>query len=342
MTSRTQVERYPLENSPFHRMGRAKDLAALLRLTPKQVTSLIVRRSALYWFKDEVIGGKQRSLAVPVGEMRAVHDLMKNLLGRIVLPDYLYSPRRGRAAVDNALRHQGARVVVKLDVKQFYPSTTDEDVFQFFHHRLGMVDDVAGRLTKICTINGKVAFGSPLSPVLCALVHDDLFGQVAARCELSGETLSLWVDDVTVSGDNVTKTLVRDITRLIAAKRLKAHKAQRSTQRQGIVITGTFIGWNGPAPANKSHLSVKAKLEALEAETDPGFRMKLAESLIGMMNHQMTIYPKDSARYVHLKRRRQWLWDEFRKMVVLADAARLAELASERAPISAGDSLPWA
>jgi RNA-directed DNA polymerase len=341
MTSKRQVERYSLERSPFHRMGRAKDLAALLRLTPKQMTSLIVRRSALYLFKDEIIGGKRRSLAVPIDEMRAIHERMKDLLGRISLPDYLYSPRRGRAAVDNALVHQGAFVVVKLDVKQFYPSTTAEHVFQFFCHRLRIADDVAGRLTKICTINGRVPFGSPLSPILCALVHDDLFARMAARCALNGNTLSLWVDDVTMSGDDVAKRLVRDITRLISAKRLKAHKAHRSTARRGIVITGTFIGPKGPAPANKSHLSVGAKLKALEAETDPAARMKLTESLIGMVNHQMTIYPKDGEHYSRLKGRRQWLWDEFRNMRALVEAHAAARLASEHALISADDSVPW-
>ena len=341
MTSRKQVERYPLERSPLHKMGRAKDLASLLRLTPKQMTSLIVRRSALYLFKDEIIGGKPRSLAVPIGEMRVIHDRMKELLGRIVLPDYLYSPRRGRAAVDNALVHQGASVVVKLDVKQFYPSTTAEHVFQFFRHRLGMVDDVAGRLTKICTINGKVPFGSPLSPILCALVHDDLFGQVAGRCELRGDTASLWVDDLAVSGDNVAKGLVRDITRLIAAKRLKSHKTRRATARRGIVITGTFIGPKGPAPANKSHLKMEVKLSALEAETEPEARLRLTESLIGMVNYQLTVYPKDGEHHLRLKGRRQWLWDEFRKMRDLIETVVPAKLTFDSAAISNDNRLPW-
>lgn len=86
MISIKQVERYPIESSPFYRIGRAKDLADLLGLTPKQMTALIVRRSVLYAFKDEVIGGKQWSLAVPINEMRSTHERIKNLFSRIVLP----------------------------------------------------------------------------------------------------------------------------------------------------------------------------------------------------------------------------------------------------------------
>lgn len=341
MTLRKQAERYPLENSPFYRMGRAKDLAALLRISPKQMKSLIVRASSLYFYRDEEIGGKRRSLAVPINEMRSLHERIKGLLGRIILPDYLYSPRRGRAAVDNALVHQDALVVVKLDVKQFYPSTTDEHVFQFFRHRLGIVDDVAGRLTKLCTIQGRVPFGSPLSPVLCALVHDDVFGKVAARCQLSGDTMSLWVDDLTVSGNSVTVGMVRDITRLIAAKGLKTHKTQRSSARRGIVITGTFIGPNGAAPANKSHLKMIEKLRLLDLETDPAARMKLIESLLGMVNYQMTIFSEDSENYQRLKSRRQWLWNAFRTTQLLVNSSIAVKLASEGNTFSGDDLLPW-
>jgi len=204
-----------------------------------------------------------------------------------------------------------------------------------------MVDDVAGRLTKLCTIQGRVPFGSPLSPVLCALVHDDVFGKVAARCEFSGDTLSLWVDDLTVSGDNVTMGMVRDITRLIAAKGLKTHKTQRSSERRGIVITGTFIGPNGPAPANKSHLKMIEKLRSLDLETNPDERIKLLESLLGMVNYQMTIFTDDSENYHRLKKRRQWLWNEFRMTRHLIDSATAVKLSSDGTTCSGDECFPW-
>lgn len=260
MNSKSRIERYSLVQSPFYRMGRAVDLAALLQLSPKKFTTLIVQRQALYNCREECINGKVRSLAIPIWEMRRVHERIKVLLERIELPHYLYSPRRGKAPADNAALHQNARLIVKLDIKQFYPSTTDEHVFQFFHHRLKMAEDVAGRLTKICTIKGKVPFGSPLSPILCALVHDDIFAKANALCELRGDKLSLWVDDLTISGDEVRKGLIRDIKRLIGSKRLNAHKTQRLQARKGAVITGIFMSSKGPVPANKSHIKMRDQL----------------------------------------------------------------------------------
>jgi hypothetical protein len=333
------TERYSLEQSPFYKMGRARDLAALLHLSPKQLKSIIVRRSALYNFREETIGEKKRNIAVPIREMRPLHERIKALLSRIILPNYIFSPRKGRASNDNALVHQGSAVIAKLDVKQFYPSTTSEHVFQFFRHRLGMVDDVAGRLTQLCTINGRVPFGSPLSPILCALVHDDIFSKVAKKCELKNDTMTLWVDDITVSGAHIDHALLRDIRRLIAAKGLRSHKSQRSNQRKGIVITGTFVSSNGPAPANKSHKKMSERLKELNDATLPTVRAKLADSAIGMVNHQLTIYPKDSPAYVRLLRRRQWLWNDRRKSEAAIDEA--AKLPQHKAGILDDGTIPW-
>lgn len=338
MTSKKQVERYPLESSPFYRMGRTADLARLLRLDPKRLRSLIVRRSALYYFNNECINGKDRSLAVPIGEMRQVHERIKELLSRIILRNYLYSPRRGRSPIDNAAVHIDAKVIVKLDVRQFYPSTTDEHVFQFFHHRLRMVPDVAGRLTKICTINGKVPFGSPLSPILCALVHDDIFSRAAKQSELNGDTLSLWVDDVTISGDNVRQSLVHSIRRMIGAKRMRTHKAQRIRRRRGAVITGAFVGPRGTAPANKSHLKMKDKLAELRAVINVDEQLEITRSLIGLVNYFMTVYWRDDSAYVRLEARLAWLHNLRRKL----EEAMPSNEGSPRSSIVADEpAVPW-
>ena len=198
-----RTENYNIEKSPLYRMGTGKDLCNLLRVPRKELVTLIVQRSARYRFEDEEVNGKMRHLAVPLGKMRAVHERIKNILVRIKFGPYLYSPRKGRTAFLNAVQHIASEVVVKIDVKQFYPSTTEEHVFQFFRHRMQMVDDVAGRLTKICTVNGIVPFGSPLSPILCALVHDDAFSYAARLCELDGNLMTVWVDDITLSGFGV-------------------------------------------------------------------------------------------------------------------------------------------
>jgi RNA-directed DNA polymerase len=170
MRPRRSPEIYPLERSPFWRMGRQRDLPPLLQMEMKEIRRLAANREGQYWRRDEDIGGKQRKIVCPFGAMRRVHERLQGLFNRVQQPPYLHSPRRGHTALGNAGVHSHAIVVGKLDIRQFYPSTTDEHVFRFFRYRMLMQDDVAGLLVKLCTVDGRLPFGSPLSPI-CALSY---------------------------------------------------------------------------------------------------------------------------------------------------------------------------
>src|ERR1019366_8626948 len=110
--------------------------------------------------------------------MRTLHERIQGICNRIKQPDYLHSPRRGHTAAGNAEIHRFSKTIAKLDIRQFYPSTTSEHVYRFFLYRLAMRDHVAGLMTQLCTVDDKLPFGSPLSPILCTLVHRDLFDQI--------------------------------------------------------------------------------------------------------------------------------------------------------------------
>jgi hypothetical protein len=319
-------------------MGRGRDLARLLCITPKTLTQFLVQRSVLYYFKDEEINGKRRALAVPIGPMRDLHERIKNLLCRIQLPDYLYSPRLGRSPVDNAELHGDSKEIVKLDIRQFYPSTTDEHVFQFFKHRMQMADDVAARITQLCTINGKVPLGSPVSPILCALVHDDVFKAAADKFASRGSRTSLWVDDLTVSGDSVRKSDLRDVRRLVGSKRMQTHKEFRAGRRNGAVVTGIHVSERGLAPANKNHVKMRDVLRELDQAADRGDALRATRSAIGRVNYFLQVYRENPAMTARLRARLAWLHNNRRALEALP-----AEISVESNDLQVqGDGLlPW-
>jgi len=319
-------------------MGRAVDLARVLGLSPKKLRELIVKRRALYNFRTEEINGKTRSLAVPLDEMRDAHERIKELLNRIVPRDYLFSPRKGRSTFDNAKLHENSTNIEKVDVKQFYPSTTDEHVFQFFYHRMKMAPDVAGRVTKLCTINSRVAFGSPVSPILCALVHDDIFAPVAEAVNAGGNAMSVWVDDVAISGRNVSPSLIRGLRRRVRAKRMEAHRGQRAKVRGGVVITGTHVDSRGTSPANKTHMKLRDKLEQLDGAASDAERLTLVRSLIGLTTYCITVCNEGSAERQRHRSRLAWLHNLRRE---LERPPAVATTAGATLTAVAGCSAPW-
>lgn len=320
-------------------MGRQRDIASLLGFDLQRLKRLVRDRQDQYWRKNMNIGNKPRAIVCPFGAMRAVHGRIQSLCNRVAQPVYLHSPRRGHTAAGNAAIHNTSRVIAKLDIRQFYPSTTDEHVFRFFRYRLDMTDDVAGLMTKLCSVDGRLPFGSPLSPVLCTLVHRDLFDRIHLYCRTAGLNMTLWVDDITLSGDDVPDVVLQTIKGFIHNKGLRYHKVQRRLRISGAVVTGHYLHRKGVAAANKHHLGVRDALAQLDATTDPVLRLKLVRSMIGKTDHARRIYLPSSPVRKRLDQRRDWLHVERRRL------QRLSFTTHPTKPQSVGDITrsdpPW-
>ncbi len=284
--SRTSSKTYPLTASPFFRLERRRDLAKLLNLSSAKVIRLLENRDHLYVVRDEIVGGKMRRLTVPLKGMRRCHERLLHLLRRIELPDFIRCPRKKSTAWGNALTHLDSACVTSFDIKAFYPSTTEEHIFRFFRYRLEMSEDCARQLALLCSHRGYLPLGSPMSPHLAALVHLDLFEEAGAKAANCANKLTVWVDDITVSGAAPRRDILISIKRKAAAKGLAIHKTQRGGGRRGVELTGTYIRKNRLAPANSSHLRMKEVSGRLATETDPAFQYQLLNRLTAMARHQ--------------------------------------------------------
>jgi hypothetical protein len=140
-------------------------------------------------------------------------------------------------------------------------------VYHWFVDELKMYEDVAGLLSKICTIDGKVSFGSPLTPVLCTLVHRPMFDDISDICQIRWLRHSLWVDDLTISGRFVPGQVVNDIRENIKSRGLRSHKIKYRSGNRPVFITGIgVVGRNLMAP-NTLNLRIKNLWEDLLSAT---------------------------------------------------------------------------
>lgn len=314
MSKRRKIEIYPLQKSPLARLGRRRDLARLMGCRLAQLERLVKKRNELYWRKNEVVNGKPRDIACPFGQMRRVHEKLAALLNRIEQPEWLSSPRRKMTVAKSAAKHLGGNRYASLDVKKFYPSTTDEHIFQLFYHVFGMTADVAGMLTKIATLDGRAPLGSPLSPILCAIAHRDMFDEIYELCQVDGAKLSVWVDDVTVSGEKINSSLLFSIKGAIRRKGLYYHKTHRRSAQRGMVMTGVFVSRKGLSPSRRSHLKMKDGLSQLRTEELDESRLKIVRSLIGQNSFMAHVYCESDPRRQRLISQRQWLHTERRRL----------------------------
>ncbi|WP_412066337.1 reverse transcriptase family protein [Rhizobium sp. SYY.PMSO] len=288
---RSPVERYDLVQSPFAQRPTQRDIAELLGTTRDHLRYLVTHKEHFIVRRQEEIGKKKklRDLKYPVADLRGVHERLKFHLNKIRQPSYLFSPRRRRGQRDNAALHLGQNQYLTLDLKQFYPSTTATMVRRWFQDQLGMYPDVAGLVTHLATIDDQVSFGSPLTPVLCTLIHRPMFDKIADLCERDGLLYSLWVDDLTISGKFVHGDVVREIRKIIAGAGLRSHKIRFRTGSRPVFITGIgVIGRDLVAP-NSLNLRIKELWETLHLAETIDERDDCIQALLAQLGTQRHI-----------------------------------------------------
>lgn len=255
--TKCQIERYPIERSPLALNPTQRQLAELVGIKRDSLRRLATYRDSWIVRREEVINGKVRKLAYPRGELRRVHEKLKFHLNKVTQPDYLFSPRKGRSQRDNAELHAGRVQYLTLDIKQFYPSTTDRHIRNWLKNDLRMRDDTAGLLTKLVTVDGVVSFGSPLTPVLATLVHRKMFDEIELLCRRRGLAISLWVDDLTISGLFVPGSVLALIRSIIRKNGLKSHKLLYKQGNRAVFVTGVGIVGSHLVASNAMNLRIR-------------------------------------------------------------------------------------
>lgn len=337
-----RYERYALEDSPWAQKLSQRDLAELLGYTKTQLEALIRDKDKWVGRRTEMIGSKLRNLAVPKGKLRAVHERLKFHLNKIKQPDYLFSPRKGRAQRDNAEHHVSQHQFLSLDIRQFYPSTTSEHIFRWAHHELGLRTDVAGMLVHLVSVDGRMPFGSPISPVLTTLVHRSMFDAIKQICHAYDLRMSLWVDDLTISGRVIPGTLIEDIRAEMRQRSFQTHKIQFRTGNRSVIVTGVPIEGDRIAAPRSVHERVRTGYAALRAPLPDIERAHQIDKLLSALGTQRYHVGRSSPegrraanRMNALRQRRSGL----SLSVTTLPTATIEGVSTDLPP--PGSSLPW-
>lgn len=246
---------YPLDQCALYKCSTKKKLFELLQTTPKKLDELRLASHLYHPLKKLKKDGTYRNVLAPRGDLKRIQKRIAELLLRVDTPDYLMAPVRGRSNIDNAARHKGIRSFHLLDVEDFYPRCSANKVAFFLSKTLGCPSDVVKILLEITTLNGALPAGSPASPSLAFWAYQDMWDEIAAIAVEANCTLTVYVDDITISGDLVPGKAVFAIK-----ERLKHHghgfkAAKEVSQTNGNVeITGVILRPSGKvALPNKHH-----------------------------------------------------------------------------------------
>lgn len=247
--------RYPLARSPLWKLSSIHLLANLLRLKEEQLRQLS-SNPEYNCFTDISKPDKPRDVQEPLRATMRAHYRFVKLLDSIERPDFLHSATRNCSNITNAEKHIGGEKVVKTDIKSFYQNTTFHNVKSFFCNDLGWSHDIAKMMASICTVNGHLPTGSCLSPLLSYWVHRKVFMTIEELCKSKNVTLTLYVDDLTLSGKLASKNLLKQVKNHIRQRGLQTHKDVLIAPNHAATVTGVIVDGNEIRVPNQHRLKI--------------------------------------------------------------------------------------
>jgi hypothetical protein len=260
-------------------LGRGHDLRELARrlgMVPEDLPAISPAYTA---FRIHKLSGGTRHILAPEASFKEhQRRILHRLLGRLKAHDAAHGFERGRSIATHARHHVGKALVVRLDLKDFFPSTTEKRVQRYFR-LIGWNRKAAAYLTRWCTWEGGLPQGAPTSPRLANLVNRRLDARLTAYAWSRGGTYTRYADDLTFSFADETELSVHDlvgtVTRIalddgyVVHRRKKLHVMRRHDRQ---IVTGLVVNDHVALPR-----STRRWLRAVEHHVRTGAPASLTE-----------------------------------------------------------------
>jgi len=240
---------------------------------------------------------KPRDIDNPRIELKRIQTrILRRLLLPVKLPDFLFGAVPKRSVQLHAERHLGATTVVKMDIKSYYPNITNGQVYKVWCDVLGCSSRIARLLTQLTTCNYHLPQGAPTSPALANLFLSSIYGPVLEACSDKGIVVTVWVDDLTFSGDNA-REVMELVRQTLASNGLKDSPRKRKilNPTSAKVITGVRLGRSRLRACKLKVREIRAGVHNLElGRVTPRGRAKDIQSLQGQIAYVRSICPSDA------------------------------------------------
>ena len=258
--SKVLRKRYSIDQSALYRIRGKGQFKSIIGVDWDAVPSLLNTNLYRVWLNE-----KGREIQQPIGRLEKIHKRIGDLLSRIELPDYLFS-QRGCSYADNARQHVGEIPLVKTDIHKFYPSTTRAMVHRMFVEDFQCANDIAGRLADICCYRQlHLPTGSAVSGRIAFFAARQMFDSISGLAANQGCTMTAYVDDITISGDAASKTLLGEVRKIVHQHGLKTKQSKSKTFSATAAkpVTGAVIAGDELRLPNKRHQKIHEVRQAL-------------------------------------------------------------------------------
>lgn len=172
----------------------------------------------------------------------------------------------GSSIKQNAKLHEGAEVVVRIDIQDFFWSIKRAQIVDFFEQFV-VNPDVVTFLTDLCTLRDCLPQGAPSSPILSNLICKSLDESNFYNARGFRAQYSRYADDIFFSLNSYTDAReLFDLTAKVILDqgfRLNTSKSRIISKGQRKSITGLVVGSSGVGIGRTKEREIKAAIHNL-------------------------------------------------------------------------------
>lgn len=193
-------------------------------------------------FKLKKCSGGYRTIYKPSNILKNIQRrILTNILEKESISRYAKAYHKGISLIDNARFHVDKKIVLKLDIEEFFDSIDYSYVYKYCFTTYPK--EIRTLLTSLCTYLGYLPQGSPTSSYISNLVMKDFDEELGFWCEKNKISYTRYSDDMTFSGDFTPSEVIIKVRKLLHKlnltlndKKIRVIKNSKKQYITGIVV----------------------------------------------------------------------------------------------------------
>jgi RNA-directed DNA polymerase len=194
-------------------------------------------------FKIPKKSGGLREISEPLPSLKEIQNwILREILNKCQISGYAKAYAHKRSIKENAKFHLRKKIILTIDIKDFFPSLRYKLVLRFFSS-LGYSPAVSTMLSKLCCNKDSLPQGAPTSPALSNLLMVNIDKTLSVYIKGNNLCYTRYADDMTFSGDlhpgKIIELVDENLSKMglsINHKKIRVRQRHQSQEVTGIVV----------------------------------------------------------------------------------------------------------
>lgn len=281
-----------------------RHLSLLLNVNEYDLASIVNSPNSYYrTFDIPKKKGGFRTITAPHSSLKNIQKwIYYNILNNIKIHGCAHGFAPSKSILTNANVHINQKYLLKIDLKDFFPSIPMSYVLQLFKS-LGYTSKVAFYLSSLCCYDGCLAQGSPVSPVISNVIAKHLDRRLYRIAKKYNLKYSRYADDIAFSGECISvkfieyvKGIITDCGFLVNDNKIRLYKEYGNK-----ILTGLSLATGVPRLPRDYRRSLEKELFYINKYGIKGHishnkirTSNYLESILGKVRYWLMIEPNNT------------------------------------------------